>query len=100
MSDAINPDEKKSDHYLILHVRYLGAHQKFVDDGAARSETLAELLPRALEFFHLNEHCGPQKTYLFTHNGEVLRNTSLTLGQIAGDHERLNLDLVEQFEQG
>jgi len=99
MSDTIHPTEKSLDQYLVLHVRYLGAQHQFVDDGAARTETLAALLPRVFEFFHLSDH-GGHKIYMFTHDGEVLRNTSTTLGEIAKSHEKLKLDLVEQFEQG
>jgi hypothetical protein len=99
MSDSVHSAEKPAAPYLVLHVRYLGAHHQFVDDGAARTETLAALLPRVLEFFRLGDP-GGQKIYVFAHDGEVLRNTSTTLGELAKGHEKLKLDLVEQFEQG
>jgi hypothetical protein len=100
MTDIVHSAEKPLDQYLILHVRYLGAHHQFVDDGAARTETLAALMPRALEFFHLGDPAGHQKVYMFAHDGEVLKSPSTTLGEIAKGHEKLKLDLVEQFEQG
>jgi hypothetical protein len=102
MNTEFQSAEKAKHEFLILHVRYLGAHRPFVDDGAPRTETLAELKPRVLEFFKLTEGGGQHggKIYTFAHAGKPLTDLSATLGHIAEVSNELKLDLVEQFEQG
>lgn len=98
MSTTIESGEKAKHDFLILHVRYLGAHRPFVDDGALPTETLAELKPKVLEFFTLSEQGG--KTYTFSRDDTPLTNMSETLAQLASGKHELKLKLVEQFEQG
>ncbi len=98
MNATIESGEKAKHEFLILHVRYLGAHRQFVDDGALPTETLAELKPRVLDFFTLSEQGG--KTYTFSHDDVPLTNMSETLGKLAAGKHELKLKLVEQFEQG
>jgi len=98
MTASIESGAKPKHEFLLLHVRYLGAHKQFVDDGASRSETLADLKPRVLEFFKLTETHG--KTYTFYHDKIALPDLSVTVGTIAAGDGELKLKLVEQYEQG
>jgi len=98
MNTMIEPPDGRHHEFLVLHVRYLGSHRPFIDDGASRNETLAELKPRVLDFFKLAESDG--KTYSFVLHHDPLTDMSKSLGQLAEGRHELKLKLVEQFEQG
>ncbi len=98
ITTTIQAIEKVKHEFLVLHVRYLGVHHLFVDDGAPPTETLAQLKPRVLDYFRLSETGG--KTYSFSHDGKGLTNLSTTLGDVSEGKHELTLKLVEQFEQG
>jgi hypothetical protein len=88
---------------LNLTVVYPAAKEPFHEKEAPKSETLRQLKPTVLDFFHLKEGTSPDgttTTYTFYHGKEPLEDLSRTLGSIAGEAEALQLKLSQQITQG
>ena len=86
-----------------IQVHYIGAGKPFIDDAAARSETVGELKARVLAVFGLAEGATPegnQVLYHLYHEKQRLDDLSQTLGELAGDHHDLNLKLAQEVIQG
>lgn len=95
-------DHKKEKDELLVQVRYLAAHQPYVEPHAAATDSLGQLKARTLTHFGLTEGPadGGNKAYFLSLAGETLTNLEVTLGSLADGKHRLEFTLVEQFIQG
>lgn len=87
---------------LVVQVRYLAAGHPYVDPHAQTSETLAQLKPKVLNHFGLEEGSveGGTKQYAFSQDGVLLTDLSANLGSLANGKHKIELNLLEQFIQG
>lgn len=89
-------------HELRVKVRYLAAEDSFKSE-AKPQETVGHLKHRVLVAFDLTEGQTPDGntvTYTLYHHKTPLENESQTLGDLAGHHHELELNLVQQLIQG
>lgn len=103
--DSILKTDPKTGHIhetLVLRVRYIASHKRYVNEHAQANESLTLLKPLVLAFFSLaeGEANGGTKIYHFVLDGNVLTDLGSTLGSLAQGKHELQLDLVERFEQG
>lgn len=78
-------------------VHYIAAAKPYKADAEA-SETVGKLKAKVLEFFGLKEEGN--KTYKLFYEKKELNNLNETIEQIAGDKEKIKLDLEEFITQG
>jgi hypothetical protein len=86
---------------IIVH--YPAAKEPFVQDHAARSETIRTLKAQVLAAFGLVEgqtSDGNTYTYTLYHHKTPLENLNQTVGEVAGEREALELKLSQQVTQG
>ncbi len=87
---------------LRVEVRYAAAEDSFKSEAKA-DETVGHLKHRVLIAFDLEEGQTPDGgavTYTLYHGEKPLDNLGETLGNIAGHHHELRLNLVQQITQG
>jgi len=102
----MKPEEKhEHEEKFMVMVRYVAAVKPFKDDDASRDETLQSLKNRVLEAFGLKD--GEQRPdgtlihYQLYHGAQPLGDRmNSTLGQIAGEHKVLQLNLSQEVQQG
>lgn len=87
---------------LRVVVVYPAAKEPYREDNARRTETVGILKSRVLTAFDLTEgqHDGQTFTYTLYHQKRPLEDLSETLGQVAGQENRLELKLSQQITQG
>ncbi len=84
-------------------VHYVAAAEPFKDAHADRSETVGHLKARVLLAFGLIEGPAPDGStvsYTLYHNKTPLENLQQMLGDLVGEHNELELKLVQQITQG
>jgi hypothetical protein len=84
-------------------VHFVAAGEPFKDDNADRNETVGHLKQRVLTYFDLTEGQTPDgniTTYTLYHQKTPLENMNQTLGDVAGEHNVLQLKLSQQIIQG
>ncbi|MEJ0011257.1 MAG: hypothetical protein WDM94_01260 [Bauldia sp.] len=86
------------DRKLDVLVTYPKSGDELRDNNAKRKETLGSLRGRALIAFGLQEgeEHGKLTTYSLFHGDHELTNLDRTLGDIAGNHELLTLELARE----
>jgi hypothetical protein len=94
--------EQQERERLHVVVHYAAAEKPYRED-APRNQTVGELKALVLKAFGLTEGSGSGGTnvvYTLFHDKQALENMAETLGQLAGDKEKLELKLVQQITQG
>jgi hypothetical protein len=89
-------------HELRIEVRYVAAEDSFKSE-ANSYETVGHLKRRVLVAFDLHEGPTPDGntvTYTLYHDKKPLDHPNQTLGDLAGHHHELRLNLVQQITQG
>jgi hypothetical protein len=94
---------KRKEKTLHVVVHYVAAEEPFKDKDANRNETVGQLKQRVLAEFGLTEGQTPDgniTTYTIYHHKTAVENMGQTLGDLAGNDETLQLQLVQQITQG
>jgi hypothetical protein len=92
-----------SDGNLKVIVHYAAAKKPFEQDHVSRHENVGTLKTKVLAAFGLTEGQGTDgNTYTYTlfHHKTALENLNETLGQVAKEHNTLELKLSQQVTQG
>lgn len=100
----IEEKHEHDDKFKVV-VHYVAAIKPFMDDNASRDETLQSLKERVLKAFGLKD--GEQRAdgtvinYQLYQGAQPLGDRmNSTLGQIAGEHKVLQLNLSQEVQQG